>query len=553
MTDSNATSGLSRRKLLVTTAAIGAGSLIGTGVARAQGKPKPIGQVVIGISQEPTVFDPRRPHIEVDEGIYMALFSPLWTVDPKGNLLPRLAAEIPTVENGGLSADGLTWSVKLRPDAKWHDGTPFTSADVKFSIESVLAADFPAYSRVGHELVKNIETPAPDRVTWTMEKPFAPYSSILAWFYIVPKHKLEGQPITSGEFVGHPIGTGPFKWQERQPGDHITLVANTDYFGDGPLLATAVYKYVPDLTVLFTQFRTGDIDYIGLQGISADHYQEAIKIANRKVVPAPQSFIENFWFNLGLPQFQEKAVRQAIYHAYDKDSIIQQIYYGMPTVSESYLPKQSWAYNPDLPKHEYSLEKAKQILDAAGWKPGAGGIREKNGVRLAFTNSTTAGNHLREQVQQLIQQDFQQIGVEMTIHNLPPAVMWGEENWIKSHFQTAIVGIDFMVGPDPDATDYFASASIAVKTGSGQNTMQYSNPEVDKLLAEGATTLEQAKRIPIYQKIQAILREELPFLTIQQYTEIEGTKADLFGYESNVNVRFNAWNLEAWHWGSSPT
>ncbi|HME25125.1 MAG TPA: peptide ABC transporter substrate-binding protein [Acetobacteraceae bacterium] len=398
--------------------------------------------------------------------------------------------------------------------------------------------------------MENIQTPAPDRVTWTMKKPFAPYISILAWFYIVPQHKLQGEPATGGHFVENPIGTGPFKWRERVPGDHITLAANDDYSGDGPMLDAVVFKYVPDLTVLYTQFRTGDIDYIGLQGISADHYQEAVKIPGRAVTNASKAFIECFYFNLGLPQFQDKAVREALYYAYDKDSIIQQLYYGLPGQTESFLPKQSWAFNPDLPKHVYDPDKAKQSLDAAGWKPGAGGVREKGGVRLSFLNSTTAGNHLREQVQQLLQQGFQQIGVEMTIHNLPPAVMWGEY-WIKSQFQTAIVGLDFMVGPDPDASDYFSSQTIAAKTGSGQNTMQYSNPEVDKLLLEGATTLDQSKRIPIYHRLQAILRDDLPFLPQQQYAEIEGTKSGLIGFQSNINTRVNTWNLEAWHWAEA--
>jgi peptide/nickel transport system substrate-binding protein len=540
---------LSRRRLLVTTAALGAASVARPRALFAQTKPKPSGQVVIGFSQEPTVFDPRLAHIEVDDGVYMALFSPLWAVDPKGNLLPRLAAEVPTVANGGISPDGLTWTIKLRSGVTWHDGTPFTADDVKFSIESVIAPGFPAYSRTGHEFVENIQIPAPDRITWTMKKPFAPYLSILAWFFIVPKHKLEGQQPLSETFVQHPIGTGPFKWQERVSGDHITLTANENYFGDGPLLASAIYKYIPDLTVLFTQFRTGDIDYIGLQGISADHYDEATKFADRTVVKAPLSFIECFYFNLGLPQFQDRAVRQALYMGYDKDSIIQQLYYGIPVPSESYLPQQSWAFNPNLPKHEYNPDKAKQMLDAAGWKPGAGGIREKNGVKLSFSNSTTAGNHLREQVQQLLQQDFQDLGVAMTIKNLPPAVMWGDY-WIKSHFETAIVGLDFMVGPDPDASDYLSSASIAAKTGSGQNTMQYDSPVVDQLLLQGATTIDQAKRVPIYQKLQAVLRDDLPFLPQHQYVEIEGTKSKLVGFVPNINVRTNTWNLETWHWTS---
>ena len=534
---------ISRRTLLATTAAIGAAPSLG----RAQSKSGAQGQVTIGLSQEPTVFDPRRPHIEVDDGVYWMLYSPLWGVAPDGQMIPKLAAEVPTVANGGLSADGLTWKVKLRPGMKWHDGTPVTSADVAFTLETVTDPDFPAYSRAGHSMVTDIETPSPEMVTWKMRKAYAPYLSILAWFFIVPKHKLENEPLVGGRYAENPVGTGPFKWKERTPGDHISFTANENYFEDGPHIGTAIVKYIPDLTVLFTQFRTGDIDYIGLQGITADHFEEVKKISDRTIYTAPQASIENFYFNLGLPQFQERAVRHAIYLAYDKDSIIQQLYYGLPTPSETYLPKQSWAFAPNLPKHEYDPAKAKNMLDDAGWKPGADGIRAKNGVRLAFINSTTAGNHLREQVQQFLQQGFRDIGIEMTIKNLPPAVMWGEY-WIKSKFETAIVGINFMVGPDPDASNYFASSEIAAKTGSGQNTMQYSNPEVDKLLEQGANELDREKRSPIYQKLQEVLREDLPFLPQHQYALVEGTKAKLKGYEPNINVRLNTWNIATWHW-----
>ena len=238
-------------------------------------------------------------------------------VGPDGNLIPDLATEIPTVENGGISADGLNWRVKLRDDVKWHDGTPFTAEDVKFTLELINNPDFRAGRRAGHELVRDIKVVSPTEITWRMEKPYAPYPAILSWTFIVPKHILdkEADPNTS-PFNNAPIGTGPFKWVERVPGDHITLAANTDYLGDGPYLERLIFKYIPDLTVLYTQFQTGDIDYIGLQGISADHYDEAKALADRVVTPVPQPFIENIAFNLGLPVFQDQAVREALYYAH---------------------------------------------------------------------------------------------------------------------------------------------------------------------------------------------------------------------------------------------
>ncbi len=540
---------LPRRSVLQLALAGGAIPLFGAG-ARAQGKAKPSGQVIIGLSQEPTVFNPLLPHIEVDDGIYMSLFSPLWAVDPKGAFLPRLAAEIPTVANGGVSEDGLTWRVKLRDGVTWHDGKPFTADDVKFTIDLINDPNFPAGSRSGHELVRDLTVLAPNLIAWRMEKPFAPYASILAWTFMVPQHLLAGSTDPSAPaFTRAPVGTGPFKWGERVPGDHITLAANEAYFGDGPYLERVVYKYIPDLTVLYTQFRTGDIDYISLQGIAADHYSEAKALPNRVVMPTAQASIENFYFNLGLPQFKDLAVRQALYMGMDKKSIIDELYYGLPHPSETYLPPQSWAYNPDLPKQEYDPGKAKALLDGAGWKVGSGGVREKDGVRLQFTNSTTAGNHLREQAQQLLQQNWQEIGVGMTIRNLPAAVMWGEY-WINSHFETAIVGINFMTGPDPAAADYFSSKAIAAQGGSGANTMQYSNPKLDELMQQGATTLDRAKRTEAYRAVQALLRENLPFLPIFQYVLVEGTKAGLSGYQPNINTRLNAWNVNTWRWNA---
>src|SRR5271166_6493635 len=130
--------------------------------------------------------------------------------------------------------------------------------------------------------------------------------------------------------------------------------------------------------------------------------------------------------------------RQAMYMSIDKESIVKDVYHGLQSPTESFLPTQTWAFNPNLPEQHYEPDGAKKLLDEAGWKLGVDGVRTKNGVRLEFTNSTTAGNQLREQVQQLLQQSWQDLGIKMTIKNLPPAVMWGDY-WMQSQFDTGLV------------------------------------------------------------------------------------------------------------------
>lgn len=544
--------GLSRRRLLGVTAGAGASSLLLPVSGWAASKPptRPTGHMTIGFSQEPTVFNPLMPHIEVDQGVHWNLFSPLWLADEKGELVPQLAAEVPTIANGGISEDGLSWRVKLRPDVKWHDGQPFSANDVKYSFDLLNNSKFRAWSRGGYELMREIKVESPTEITWKMAKPYAPMVSILCWTFMVPEHILgKAEDPNTSPFNQSPVGTGAFMWKQRVPGDHITLEANPHYFGTGPYLQEIVFKYIPDLTVMFTQFQTGAIDYIGLQGITADHYGQAEKLGDRTVVVGPAPFVESIMMNLSKPQFKEQAVREALYYGMDNKTIVEQIYYGLPKLTSSYLPMQSWAYNPHVAPHVYDAAKAKSVLDAAGWKPGSGGVREKNGVRLSFQNSTTAGNHVREQAQQLLQQNWQDIGVEMKIKNMPPAVIWGDY-FNKSQYDTVMVGEDFMTGPDPDVSQFFSGAAIPAKGGAGQNTMEYANTTVDKLLQDGATTFDQAARQKDYWQAAEIIRGDLPLLPIFQYATIEGTKKNLLGYAPSVYVSINTWNLNTWYWAT---
>ncbi|WP_425073288.1 peptide ABC transporter substrate-binding protein [Sagittula sp. S175] len=505
------------------------------------------GQVIVGISQEPTVFNPHMLHIEVDEGVHWALFDPLFAVEPDGTFSPRLVTEVPTVENGGISEDGTEWKVTLKEGVTWHDGTPLTAEDVKFTLELQKDDNFRAARRTGHELIEEITVISDTELSWKMSSPFAPYMAILSWTMIVPKHAFDGQDPNEAPFNQSPIGTGPFKWDSRAPGDNIQLVANADYHGDKAQIERVVVKYVPDLTVLYTQFKTGEIDVIAIQGIAPDHYAEASNLPGKTVELVPVGTVETLSLNLGNPVLADKAVREALYLGVDKQTVIEALYYGLPTPTETYMPQQSFYYNDALPGHTYDPEAGKALLDEAGWTVGSDGIREKDGQRLTFVCSTTAGNHTREQLQQFLQQSWKDMGIEMTISNLPPAVMWAD-HWMQSQFDMAVAGIIFLTGPDPDTRDYFHTGAINAQGGAGQNTFQYSNPRIDELLTEGAITVSPEARKPIYAEIQTLVREELPFLPLFQRNEIRGHDAAMTGYEPNINVRITFWNMQDWAW-----
>ena len=555
MTKRSGTSSYSRRDALRMMAVGGAVGLVAPNLV---GKPafgqtppsKPTGRIIVGLSQEPTVFNPLMPKIEVDDGVHFSIFDALFRIDPQGVIQPNLATEVPSQKNGGISEDGLKWRIRLRDNVRWHDGAPFSAEDVKFTLELITNPKFRSWRTAGHSLVRDITVVSPQEITWRMEQAFAPYLSFLTETFIVPKHILEKEadPNTAA-FNQAPVGTGAFKWGRRLAGDHLELVANPDYFGEGPYVNQLVFKYIPDVTVLYTQFKSGDIDLVGQTYITPDNYQEARKLPDRVVTLVPRPSVEGIYFNLERPQFKELAVRQAVYAAIDRKAILEGLYYGVPSPTETFMPRQSFYHNPNLPVQEFSVKQAREILDKAGWVPGRDGIRAKNGVRLSFTNSTTSGDHLREQVQQFLKQSLAEIGIEMTISNLPAAVIWGDFRG-KSQFDTVIVGITYLIGADPDVTNRFHSRAIAAKGGRGSNNAQYVNPEMDALLEQGTRTFDPDERRAIYHKVQELIRRDLPFLPLYQSTAVHGRKSAIQGVVPNPNTRTELWNVASWYRGS---
>ncbi len=545
MNDVDATA-LNRREVLLTAA--GATALaMGVGVIGGPARAAVAGQCIDAFTQEAVNFNPLLyVNTGVETAVEFSVFDALWRIDPAGEFIPNLAAEIPTTDNGGISKDGLDWTIKLRPGVTWHDGAPFTSKDVVFTLQTLMNPKVAVRSRNGHDHVASYEATDPLTVKVKLKDPFAAY--LVSWqkTSIVPEHILAKEPdINTAAFNTKPVGTGPFILKNRVAGDHIEFAPNPNYHGGAPKLTSLIQKYVPDQQTLYAQFQTGEVTIFDNQGIPPQLYSRAKVLPGVKTVLAPSPFVEFIYFNLGKPQFAEKAVRQALYRAIDRRLWVDAVYYGLPQPTLSYLPSSHWAYNPNLKDPGFDLAKAAQMLDQAGWTVGADGVRAKAGVRLAFTMSTTAGNKSREQAQQLVQQNFKKINVEMGIRNMPASVVWGDYT-VKSQFDTLMVGWDALLYPDPDYTDRVASDRIPLKSGTGSNYVQYENPEVDALCAQGVTANSREARRAIYWKLQEILLEDLPFAPIFSYQAVLGVSDRLRGFAVNPYTPCNSWNNSTW-------
>lgn len=545
---------LSRREALRRAAALGLGmaalaALPGGLVPSAALGQEGGGELIVGSSQEAVNFNPL---LYANTGIEtlpeVLMFDSLLKLLPDGTYAPNLATEVPTPENGGISPDGLTWTYKLRNDVTWHDGQPFTSRDVRFTWETVMNPSVAVRSRTGHDKVSAVETPDDFTVVMTLTEPFAPFRSVWTGGVtgVIPAHVLEGQDINTAPFnTQSPVGTGPFKFVEHVGGDHLTVERNAEYHGGAPQLERIIVKLVPEVPVLFTQFRTGEVQVVDYQGIQPDRFEEAEEMADRVVVRKPSNFVEFIYFNNSLPQFQDKRVRQAIYHASDAQTIIEEIYYGLENPTLTYLPPTHWAYNPEVKTYPYDLDRANALLDEAGFVAGDDGVRAKDGVRLAFTMSTSSGNQARESAQQILQQAYEQIGVEMAIDNRPASTLWTDDV-PAGKFETLMVAWDNAIQSDPDPTSRLHSSMIPVETGAGANYVQFKNAEADRLMEEGVREPDQARRAEIYKQLQALLAEELPWAPLFNNVDKFGHVAALQGYRPNPYLATNFDNAAEW-------
>ncbi|MDH5542697.1 MAG: peptide-binding protein [Nitrospinota bacterium] len=454
---------------------------------------------------------------------------------------PSWEIEGELAESFEISNGGKTITFHLRKGVKWHDGHPFTSADVMFGYKTIINENTPtAYSE---DYLQVSKAEAPDDHTFIVhyDKPFAPALGSWGSLTVLPKHLLEGKDITKSELTRKPIGVGPYKFIEWKTQEKIVLEANPEYFEGEPFIKRYVFRIIPDTATQFLELKSNGIDMMGLTPIQ---YKKQANTSFFNENFQKYSYLANGYvymgYNLKRKLFQDVRVRRAITHAIDKDEIIEGALLGLGKPAEGPYKPGIWAYNPNVKKLGYDPEKAKSILAEAGWKDTDGdGILDKDGKKFEFTIVTNQGNDQRKKTAEIIQRRLKEVGIAVNIR----IIEWAsfiKEFINKREFDATILG--WSLSPDPDNYDIWHSS----KTKEAEfNFISYKNDEVDALLEKGRRSFDQEERKKAYYRIQEILAEEQPYCFLFNSESLPVVSARVKGitaYPTGIGYRWpNLW------------
>jgi peptide/nickel transport system substrate-binding protein len=431
------------------------------------------------------------------------IYPTLLRYDRNLSLAPYLA------ESWNVSDDGLTLSFTLRQNARWEDGTPVTSADVLASFERIIAPDTQTPYAAKYKMVAAAAAPGSHTFTVRYDAPFAPALASWAGLSILPAHVLATCPdLMTCPLRRAPMGTGPYKLHTWVPDREIELAARHDHFEHRPFIERLRTRVITDLDAQFLELKTGRIDRMTLKPAQYERLIAGTTRLSQRY--AAYKHLGNGYvylgFNLTSPLFADKRVRQALSYATPREALVRGVLmgHGLP-IAGPFKPG-TWAADDTLAPYPYDLDKAKALLDAAGWSAGADGIRRKNGRKLAFTVVTNQGNEQRLRTAEILQFTFRQIGVEMKIR-VQEWATFIENTLNNRQFEAIILG--WQLTPEPDPYDIWHSS----KTGPREfNVVGFNNPEADRLIEAARATYDQNERKRLYAAFQRILHDEQPYL-----------------------------------------
>jgi peptide/nickel transport system substrate-binding protein len=474
-------------------------------------------------------------------------FQYLVKFDDRGRLIGDAAIAAPSLENGGISRDGLTIVYRLRKGLRFADGVPLTAADCVWSIDAVNNPKNNVQSRFGYEIVNKAEARDARTLVLHLKRRFSPLlTAVLApqGFPILPKHLLAQEPnFNQLAFNSQPLGSGPYVVERWSRGDSLEMRANPYYYLGKPKIARIVILFVPDPQAALNLLRRGDAGaFFNVPDYS--EYTSLKTLAGYRLLNFPTGAVGSIIFNTTDPVTRDVRVRRALALAIDVPSVVAKSFRGAASSRDAGRGLFEWAYDPRAyPDLVYDPAAATRLLDAAGWHLRSDGLRYKDGRPLSLLFILQAAAPSSAILAQTIAQYERAVGADVTLKQYgatqfsAPVGSGGPVYGGK--FQMALYS--FVNGDDPDTTDQFSCANVPPR---GYNKSRICEPRIDELLKAANTTYDVAKRTAIYARLEKVLHRELPIALLYQRTELDVFGDRLRGTSGSLDTVF--WNAGTW-------
>lgn len=493
---------------------------------------------------EPQDFVTLNPHLYAATSLAMVselTMAYLVRYDHRGRPVPELINEIPTQENGGITGDGKTITLHLRRDVRWSDGIPFTATDVEFSIRVVQNPANNEISRDGWDLIDRVETRGTDTVILHLREPYADFFPTFfgtagANPCILPHHLLWRLPnINNAAYNGLPVGIGPFRYTRWRRGEAVELEANPFYFRGRPRLKRIEFKTIPSETTALTQMQSGEADLWPL--VRAGFYPRAKSISTAVTEVTPGSYFSHIDFNLRRPLVSDRRVREALRLATDREEIRRDLRHTTGSLQEGFAAPGTPAYDASIPFHAYDPVRAGQLLDDAGWRRGADGVRMRDGRRLQLEFAVVADPDTDELVE-LLRKMWHQVGVDIDVHRYSATLLFDQRNrgGILAGGNFDITEFAWQADVLGDLSDIFTCGAVPPR---GQNYTGYCNGDVDRLFAETKRDYDGAGRKRRLYEIQRDISNDVPMIVLTINDDIYTANSDLHEFHPNAFSPFD--------------
>ncbi len=447
-----------------------------------------------------------------------------WEFDDKNEPFPVLVKEIPSPDNGGISADGKVLTMKLRDDITWSDGQPITADDFVFTWEMVASPKNTVASVYPYDQIESVKAPDPKTVVVTFKEPFAPWLATL-WKSILPKHVLQpvfdkDGTIDNAEWNHKPtVGAGPYVFQEWESGSFARFVARDDYWGGRPKIDEIFIKFVPDDASQTAAMKTGEGDLGTFPPLSD---VPSLKEAGVNVVIARSGYNEGWFFNLGdkaHPALKDVRVRQAIALAFDRQSLNQKLLLGLTQPPIGFWDALPAFNDPSIKVYPYDPEKAKQLLDEAGWKDTNGdGVRDKNGKELVLRYLTTS-REIRQDSQAVAQQQLAAVGIKTELQALDSDILFADfahDGPVATGNYDIAQWSDAPNFPDPDRELWLISEIPSAEKPAGINQQFLRDKTLDDLFKLELEQVNVTERQATFHKITKLMDDQVYWLGLWQ-------------------------------------